>query len=286
MDTIIGGKMFEGLKGSLSVPSRGPNVMVPVREDYVAELRKRGLVRNEREFQDSPDLADAVYSHWQTRPQIACIFARMMAPNLADFGIFRMVYPGAIRKTDVRPIAKAAASFVTNSIADPKCEAASILIPGLLDAPSLVALCRAIGKHDGWSIKAATNPSDRLDRVYVELRRNVGDGVLAEALGFGPFDFLPLTRRAPVTAIELRTKPDFASDPKDPFKEPRAHLADMLNTGLRGTEFEHAWRGSGSARARVLGGNDSAARARVAFAIPETHWLNRQKPSERRNNVA
>lgn len=151
-------------------------------------------------------------------------------------------------------------------------EALTVLIPKLVDSVLLTAFCKRLGaRNDNWRIAAAPNPSDRLDRVYVSLRFALDANVDAEILGFGPFTFLPATRRAPITALEIRTKVE-GHKKRGRSEATLSHLADIPWKGGGDSWYDRAWTQTQDARRAVLGGDDSAARARITFAIPRTLW--------------
>lgn len=268
--------LFDEIACSVAVVVNGHTRLVPSQDDYTKHLRQIGLLDPNVALAGRPDLAETVYRHWQRQPQIACAFAQIIAENPAAHGIRTKVVGDNVNLADVTCTAESVSTFVEEVIADPGIKGATVLIPGLLDVAVLVAFCCALATQQRWKLRAELNPSDRQSRVYVELKREVGvneEGkiVLAEVLGFGPFNFLPLTRRAPVTALELRTKPDNAGAPKNAFKQPRAHLAD-LRIDMDFPTVRRVWARTEDARIEVLGGDDSAARARITFAIPQEHW--------------
>lgn len=273
----IGGEaMFDGIRASVAVVVGDGTVYVPSLDDYLQHLRRHGKLARDSDLSRHPDLVEMVYRHWQCQPQIACEFARLIAKDPQSHGVDVTVVSGVVDAQSAGTAASATAKIIERAITKQGCEAVSVLIPGVLDVATLVALCHSLGAQPGWRCRPQLNPSDCAQRIYVELKVEVGTDnrgktVLAEVLGFGPFEFLPLTRRAPITAVVLRAKPENAGQPKNPFKEPRAHLAD-LRINMDSRTFRRTWKASESARQRVLEGDDSAARARVTFAIPEEHW--------------
>jgi len=110
-----------------------------------------------------------------------------------------------------------------------------------------------------------------MDRIHVGLRYELEENVEAEILGLGPFSFLPATRRSPIMALEIRTKSDRHKH-RGRSKIGRSHLADIEWPAANKTSVDKAWEQSQEARQTILGGDDSAARARITFAIPRTYW--------------
>lgn len=145
------------------------------------------------------------------------------------------------------------------------------MVPSLENVECLVKLIRGLYEQPAWEMRALLNPSDKWRRIYVELKRIISENVAAEVLGFGPFSFLPLTRQSPVAALELRTKTEGARTRKSPNKLKHAHLAD-IPFKYKPAIFEKTWARTEAARLEVLSGDDSAARARITFVIPEKDW--------------
>lgn len=240
------------------------------RGQYEDLLRRKKVLGPGETLVDRPAIARLVYLNWQYGPEVACQFARAIAcrPHRYDVGVATL--GGHITE----PSAGQAAMALNEKLEVMKGqeEGAAILLPGLVDGAALSALCKTLGQLDGWNLKARLNPSDRMNRVYVRLTTEVAAGVEAEVLGVGPFDFLPRTRRAPVAAFHVRTKPTDAK-PRDPKDSLKAHLADMSWPGGRESrQFGKLWKATEKARDAILGGDDSAARARITFAIPREIW--------------
>ena len=241
----------------------------PSRSDYQAYLREHRVLGERETLANRPDISESVYRDWQRRPQVACIFARRIAIQPRKFSIKTVVVQedpademtGAIDKTAEAVISARGSS-----------EALTVLLPKLVDSELLAVFCKRLGARNGnWRIEAVPNPSDRLDRVHVSLRFTLEANVEAEILGFGPFTFLPATRRAPITALEIRTKTE-GHKKRGISGTERSHLADIPWKGASKEWRDRAWKKTEEARRAVLGGDDSAARARITFAIPRHLW--------------
>ena len=111
--------------------------------------------------------------------------------------------------------------------------------------------------------------------VLVGLRVTVAEGVWAEVLGMGPFEFLPPTRRCPITSLEIRVKPDKARRSKTTLGMLAAHL-DKVPTGsmLTPRQYQALFaRFTPWLKRRILGGEpDARAKAGVTFAFPAAIW--------------
>ncbi|GAC1405650.1 MAG: hypothetical protein NVSMB52_19430 [Chloroflexota bacterium] len=102
------------------------------------------------------------------------------------------------------------------------------------------------------------------------LRVRVGN-LLSWVSGFGPFDFLPATRRSPNTELVFRVKPRPDYDwVLKPSPEGVIHLADMDMRGLSEQALRRMWDSSYSGTEQVLKGKpDFKSAAKTTFAIPE-----------------
>lgn len=241
----------------------------PSRSDYEIYLREHKIIGEEETLAERVDLAASVYRDWQRRPQVACVFARRIATQPGKFNIQTVVVPEEPTR-EMTHIIDSTASAVR--AARGSSEALTILFPKLTNSAALVAFCKRLGARNGdWHIEATPNPSDRLDRVHVSLRYTLRENIEAEILGLGPFTFLPATRRAPITALEIRTRVK-GHKKRGRSEAARSHLADIPWRGATPKWYDRAWRQSEQARQAVLGGDDSAARARITFAIPRPLW--------------
>jgi hypothetical protein len=88
-------------------------------------------------------------------------------------------------------------------------------------------------------------------------------------LGFGPFGFLPPTRRSPYTALTIpvcgQGKYRTSKDPSE------RHLCDMANEEFGTKEsFKSVWEQTEKMKASIISDNDQfAAKAKVTFSLPE-----------------
>lgn len=241
----------------------------PSRAEYEKFLRTHGVIGANERLGDRPDIALDVYCDWQRRAPVACMFARLIARNPSAHDVAWEMIPTPIDEQNVAGAADQIAQLVEQAKGQE--ESIVILLPAISEAKSLILLCKAIGRCESWSVRAPYNPSDRFDRIYVRMTTVIGPNVEAEILGVGPFAFLPPTRQSPITALHIRTKTEGAK-PRSPGSADKAHLANMDWPGGRDRRFKQLWKGTAQSRVAVLGGDDSAARARITFAIPRTEW--------------
>lgn len=265
---------FLGAARSQRVEVDGKARFFPTRKDYVDWLVDGGHISSSQEFPQHTDLVQAVYRHWQRQGQIACKFARLIARNPAHHGVAATIIEtggdgalGGAATTHLERSFKAACT-------KPEVQALTLLFPYVESGPALVRLIRDLRALPAWEVTGFPNPSDRHERVYVRITASIEDGVVAEVLGFGPFDFLPATRRAPIAALELRTKAPGAKGSSGPGRPRRVHLA-AIELGWTEAQVRKVWGETEQARLAVLGGDDSAAKAKVAFSIPLAIWATR-----------
>ena len=258
------GNGIRGLLKELQWAEGGPS-----RSDYESYLREHEVLGEQETFFDKTDLSATIYRDWQRRSQVACVFARKIAVRPGKYDVQTKIIEQDPVK-EMTQVVAATADAVNNACGNH--EALTVLVPKLVDSKALVAFCKRLGARNGrWSIEAVFNPSDRLERVHMSLRYVLEQNIHAEILGLGPFNFLPSTRRAPITALEIRTKTK-GHKKRGGSHISRSHLADINWPNVKQKTRDKDWEQSKRARLQALGGDDSAARARITFAIPRSLW--------------
>lgn len=263
---------FQGLEQSVRITINGREKCFSNRNDFLTYLIHSGYIVNADGLLSRPDLVEQVYRKWQAQGQLACQFARHVGRSPEDFGIVtRTVITDASGKLDDAS-RSAIREAVEHARSAANVQGLTILFPAVIDPSALVLFCRELGNVPLLTVTAKLNPSDRDERVYVAIRAQVGDTAVAEILGFGPFQFLPFTRRSPITALELRTK-QLGAKLSGPGKPKRLHLAAIpMPQDWNDERIQRVWSYTERAREDFLGGDDSAAKAKVTFAIPQGIW--------------
>ena len=209
------------------------------------------------------------YREWKLRNNaVGCVFARYMALNPARFGQRAEMVSGVV------PAAVAAdiAARIDALIADPTATAAALILPDVVDLPTVVAIAFALDALPSWCVtRTVLNDTPIGDVVAFNVVRDIpfeGSTCPSEALVLGPYDEFPNTRRAPVTALEIYVgaPPQF-----DAVGEPttKGHLALVDIEPASQAVYDRMFRNTRRERLRSLNGiDDTRAKAKVAFSVP------------------
>lgn len=274
-----GGPDFRGLGKSLVLSGRkGRSQEYPTRADYLEYLVREGYVRDEADFIAQPELVARVHEHWHRLGQQGCRFAVFLGNRPVEHGWGRIVVPGTDPAAWEVGLWRGIAEGVDTAIRRPAAQALSLLFPGVTTEEPLVGLVERMESRLGWTLLDVPEPAAGWGApepvVGVAFRIPLNKDVLAWPIGLGPFDFLPATRRSPLTEIILVTKPK-----RYPLRSERitddphaAHLADMP-VNVEDEVFERLWVGTQRHKAFVLGdGGDPRAKAKVSFVLPSRLW--------------
>ena len=276
------GPDFATLRRSTVLPGRrGRPERYPSRADYIEYLIRAGFIDAEAELAERPELVAAVHSHWHGTGHQGCRFAVFLSTRPAEHGWGRIVVSGARAAQWDDDLWREIAENVSLQIESPSAQALSLLFPGVIDVESLLELIHGLERRLGWTLQMLPQPdggwrgSEPL--VGLAFRVALTADVFAWPLGLGPFDFLPATRRAPVTEVILVVKPKVY-----PLRSKRitddkqaAHLADMPVL-VEDPAFDRLWTTTEKQKATILGsGPEPRAKARVTFVVPERVWNSR-----------
>lgn len=216
------------------------------RSDYEMHLtRVRWVTAPEKLWIDA-ELVAAVQRDWHTQGQTGCLFARHLARTLPD-----QAWPSAVI-SHVRGAGPDLDAAVAAAIASPDAQLLSVLFPSVDDADALVELLEELARNA--RLLCASAPYEHDGMTVFRLRARVGDhGVLAWILAFGPFDFLPATRRGPVLELAIRVKPKPERIFRRLDQDRRiAHLADAP-MAMGDEAAERTWHATYRAAHDVLG---------------------------------
>ena len=266
-------------KGLTLTDERGRTMGFPMRQDYVRQLQKHGLVSDEAGFVADDRLTEAVYLDWLRRPQVGCVFAQLLARPVYRTGVRTVVARGSSGRGDPGELAIQIARLVDECVADASTEGLSVLLPQICKPEPLAHLTWELGNQPGWTIEQERPWRKTL--VLIGLRVEIATGVFAETLGMGPFDIFPTTRQCPITTLEIRTKRRGAKKSHLSKIHLAAHLADLPVNHIL-TAAEHRARRQKFTpwlKKRILGKQgDMRAKASVTYSVPTAIWSS-LKPS-------
>lgn len=256
------------------------------RKAYVDALMAQRLIKSENELLRRHDLVGEVQRVWHARAEQGCRFAAVLSKRdevhdrMDDVGWFQIVVTGVSDRfwsskalLDLNGQVGRLARRVKTA------QALSLIFPAITRPDALVRLIKAIGALPGWTLEVppadegVKPPLDDL-MLHVGLRYQVTAECRSYALGLGPFDFLPRTRRSPFTEIALVAKPSRGTSKSPRLKRTahEAHLAYMNIDWLEAPAFEKLIDSTSAHRLRLLGAQDPSAKARVTFRVPAAAW--------------
>jgi hypothetical protein len=225
------------------------------------------------------------FCDWASTRNVGCYFARAMFKAPSEYGI-KIEH---IRGGSGRELAAAVDAATQAAIHDPAVEAKAFVFERTLPLAEYAAVLRGLIGRNNWHLREEYIAHDGIEYAIIGVDVSVGmeDGVpaLSELVGFGPYSYLPITRRAPVLAIVLRTKAAFSLDPLPSRSERRANLA-AIRLQIDTNAFNALWEKSKELRAELDGTNNPIARARVALAIPANVWASTDEGSALRTSNA
>lgn len=258
-------------------PGRAP-LPFPNRSDYLRYLISGGWVQSEGELIRRPDLVAAIQRHWHQTGQNGCRFAQFLSNSPLQHNWDIVVVSRSEDKSWAHDILTEITRLVDEAVQNPAVQAISIIIPDITSADTLASLLHAFDTMPEWTVGICEEllPEAGPSFLPIEVRFNLGSSkVVAWALGFGPFAFLPRTRRAPFTELALAVKPKAF-----PLRHPglnddplTAHLADIRVPQLDKEAYDNLWIETGRNKATILGGsNDALAKAKMTYLLPKRHW--------------
>lgn len=235
----------------------------PERADYEQALRHHGQA--DGIATSPPEIVAGVARHWHTTGQTGCLFAKVLArqatPSEWPTAVVASLSADAFREID-RTLAA--------GVSQPEVQLVSLLFPSVV---SISAVKHVVHALDANTSLAFFEDRAVPDWVRVAGRFDIGDGVLAWVMAFGPFPSWPPTRRGPVFELVIRTKPKrdglFEKLNQDASL---AHLAD-IDLGYDTARTSRMFDGTVRATQDVLGGRpDGLSAAKTTFSFPVEDW--------------
>ena len=205
----------------------------------------------------NPDVAVEVFHQWFRSGQSSCMFAKDMAkaPSASRNDWVSICVPARVSDGAMR-------RMLTQTVGlHPK--ASQFIFPYAQTAEDVAKVLGQITRQDGWyAMRLAVVE----DITLIGLRwSGVGEGYVTWVLGFAPLPTMPVTRRAPFTAIVLRTVTEHGDIARKTERDRTVvHLADYCKR-KGGPKWENTSR---MRAALVEEPRDKWAKAKVAFALP------------------
>ncbi|WP_419849886.1 hypothetical protein [Candidatus Poriferisocius sp.] len=207
----------------------------------------------------NPDVVNNAFLTWFQSGQSSCFFAENMAQEYGSEGWLLFCHLLPPEDGDLSP-------FLKKTVRT-RHEAVGLTFPYATTVEDVSTLLVQIAQCPLWSVTRYGEDRDGMVKIAVRWS-GVGEGHESWVLGFAPLESMPLTRRAPFTAIILRSKVDYDEEslPRkhDP---PEVHLADLCKPA----EIDRRrWTSTMENRAALVEPElDDCAKARVTFSLPQ-----------------
>ncbi|WP_123906325.1 hypothetical protein [Sphingorhabdus sp. YGSMI21] len=187
-----------------------------------------------------------------------CAFAATAAKDMAKYGWTQI-------KSDVDPVS--IDKHIKSAIRSEEITTLSLLFPDVDQDQNLKELIENLEKCDSVYLE---NRFESNDNYGFQFRARVNE-LTSWVTGFGPFEYLPVTRQSPRTEITIRVKPrplyawNFKETP-----EGIIHLADLDMKGMSDKHLWNHWRVSFERTKRLLGHEpDQESAAKTTFVVPK-----------------
>jgi hypothetical protein len=239
--------------------------------DYETHLLERGVISNATEAWTSPELVETIQRHWFWQGQAGCIFARRAARYSSRIGWLTTVFTSYPDQLDDADLTLQLGTQLLNSMQSPRCELMSFIFPQVRTPRQLLGLVRAVSRVDDVALAREEAVHD-VTALSFQVRL-AGSPVMAWLLGFGPFAFMPATRRAPSVEIIVRPK----QKPPALFHRVNqdrsiSHVADVP-LYIADSYAELVWQETLRSVERVLGHRpDRRTAATTTFCLPSNLW--------------
>lgn len=209
---------------------------------------------------DAALVGEAMFG-WARTGQTGCLFATMLAGDPASAGWQSVVIPDMVSDETLHALVSGMLS------AGP--EAATIVFPSVETPEALASLLDQLARLPDWHGVVLDGEEELVGLLRIGLRWSLPTpGHVSWVLGFGPFDFLPFTRRAPFTALIFRCAAAHTLSRRRIEGHDEVHLAD-LPAPVDGERYSRMWSRTESRKRSLLAGEfEPGAKARVTFTLP------------------
>lgn len=202
---------------------------------------------------------------WHMRGQNGCVFARLAARAAPSLSWRYVVVFGATDGSQLHAISE----HVQTMSEEPGTQVVSVLFPEVREAGEAASAIRGLACTEQFWLERDDVIDDML---RLHLRYTFGEEMAkvdAWIMAFGPFNFVPNTRRAPYfeLAIRVKEKPALIFHKLNQDRDV-AHLADV-SLDMSDRYWEHRWRSTLNRTRMILGGEpDDISAAKSTLAIP------------------
>lgn len=204
-------------KSGVRETASGKTVRHVTKNDLLAQLVANGVIADEQDMlARSPQLTQVVMRTWLASGHTSCLYSNVLGTDEHE-GLWGSATIAREVEQDVFD------SLITAQMSElGRKEIALLTFPYVTTEPDLAQLVGQLAASPEWSWEDRSRPSG--------LRWRLPDGEhVSWALGFGPFPWMPFTRRAPYTSLVLRARPEAHTVPAE------APGPD----GLRGVHLAH-----------------------------------------------
>lgn len=261
-----------GLRKSRSrLAADGKEYVFPSRGDFFQYFKSAGHIPSDAQsLADVPEIAPRIFHDWIRSQQLGCQFASALERSSAEeTGVperrvwLDITVPAS--RLGERPKDFSLGEMLQPILEAAHEEAVALLFPWVRSLEDFASMLAELCEHPNWFWERRPSPNEDSLWVNVGLRWQRGDGqhsALSWPLGFGDFTELPFTRRCPIAALAMRTRPA-------PPQMRGIHLA-MIDWDEPSTWDVH-WTATESKRARLLDDElTDAAKAGVTVRLPSS----------------
>ncbi|MDA2933380.1 hypothetical protein MYX82_03450 [Acidobacteria bacterium AH-259-D05] len=254
--------------------SDGTKRSFPTLDDYVAWYVAQGHVDDKKDLTENKvHLIPEIFYDWVRRGQVSCYFAVRLAANAAStFNVAKdsvgwdpFVFPHGLENPNL--------AERINAILIETCtisEGVLLIFPGIETAEDLVCLINKLCEDELWSWTRIPWEGDE-KFCLVGLRWLLPSGKsVNHVLGFSSLPSMPITRRAPFTALVLRVRDKKRTQAKQRENDRTpVHLADMKSPFEIKNTHDVIWRLTEEYKSKIIEPEMvPTARARITFSLP------------------
>lgn len=234
----------------------GRTLPYATKQDLLKPLIDGGLIEDEDDLlTNKPHLTQQVLRQWAASGHTSCLYADHLSPREDLWG------GATLARALPQPAFDTWLGTAMTALAAK--EIGLLTFPYVRTESDLAQMVGQVARSPGWWWEDRSRRADLV--VPVALRWDIpGTEHVSWVLGFGPFEWIPFTRRAPYVALVMRTRPEAYTVPEErPDETGRrgahlAHLPHDLEHGERGGRVWLATEG----RKRTLLWDDLSAQGR------------------------